>query len=77
LNAPEEDYEHSLAAGSLKYVWKPPVDEFDSIALNYTSGTTGEPKGVLLHHRGACVLLFELHTPFSSGLAHGERTCTC
>ena len=35
-----------------RWVWEPPVDEFDSIALNYTSGTTGDPKGVLLHTVG-------------------------
>ena len=33
--------------------WSPPDDEWDAIALNYTSGTTGNPKGVVYHHRGA------------------------
>ena len=35
------------------YAWQPPGDEWDAISLNYTSGTTGDPKGVVYHHRGA------------------------
>jgi len=46
-------YEELLNGGDPEFVWQPPKDEWDSIALNYTSGTTGNPKGVLYHHRGA------------------------
>jgi fatty-acyl-CoA synthase len=49
-------YEECLAAGNPDYVWKMPDDEWDAIALNYTSGTTGDPKGVVYHHRGAYLL---------------------
>ncbi len=49
----EMDYESFLAEGDPGFVWKPPVDEWQAIALNYTSGTTGNPKGVVYHHRGA------------------------
>ncbi len=47
------DYEAFLHAGDPQFAWTPPADEWDAIALNYTSGTTGEPKGVVYHHRGA------------------------
>jgi fatty-acyl-CoA synthase len=47
------DYEALLAEGSPEFVWQPATDEWDAIALNYTSGTTGNPKGVVYHHRGA------------------------
>ncbi len=47
------DYEALLAAGDPDYRWSPPSDEWDAIALNYTSGTTGNPKGVVYSHRGA------------------------
>jgi fatty-acyl-CoA synthase len=46
-------YEDFLAAGDPAFAWSLPGDEWDTIALNYTSGTTGKPKGVLYHHRGA------------------------
>ena len=46
-------YEDFLATGDAAYAWKQPDDEWDAIALNYTSGTTGNPKGVVYHHRGA------------------------
>ena len=46
-------YEALLAGGDPNYAWSPPADEWDAIALNYTSGTTGDPKGVVYHHRGA------------------------
>jgi fatty-acyl-CoA synthase len=49
------DYEELLAAGDPAYPWQPPADEWQAIALNYTSGTTGNPKGVVYHHRGAHV----------------------
>jgi fatty-acyl-CoA synthase len=47
------DYEDFLARGDPAYAWHLPADEWDSISLNYTSGTTGNPKGVVYHHRGA------------------------
>ena len=47
------DYESLLAAGDPSFAGAGPADEWDAIALNYTSGTTGRPKGVLYHHRGA------------------------
>lgn len=47
------DYEAFLAEGDPEFVWHWPSDEWQAIALNYTSGTTGNPKGVVYHHRGA------------------------
>lgn len=47
------DYEAFLQQGDPDFAWQLPADEWQSIALNYTSGTTGDPKGVLYHHRGA------------------------
>src|SRR6185312_849446 len=49
----EMDYERFIAEGDPSYAWRGPADEWDAIALNYTSGTTGNPKGVVYHHRGA------------------------
>ena len=46
-------YEDLLAEGDPDFVWQPPEDEWQAICLNYTSGTTGNPKGVVYHHRGA------------------------
>jgi fatty-acyl-CoA synthase len=47
------DYERFIADGDPGYHWQPPNDEWNAISLNYTSGTTGNPKGVVYHHRGA------------------------
>ena len=47
------EYEDMLAKGDPAFDWVMPQDEWESIALNYTSGTTGRPKGVVYHHRGA------------------------
>ncbi|MBG0795522.1 acyl-CoA synthetase [Methylocystis sp. H62] len=47
------EYEDFLRSGDADYQWSPPGDEWDAISLNYTSGTTGDPKGVVYHHRGA------------------------
>ncbi|MCH8998876.1 MAG: acyl-CoA synthetase [Proteobacteria bacterium] len=47
------DYEALLAEGDPDFAWSPPADEWQAISLNYTSGTTGNPKGVVYHHRGA------------------------
>ena len=49
----ECDYEAFIADGDPDFAWRNPDDEWDAIALNYTSGTTGNPKGVVYHHRGA------------------------
>ncbi|HEY4372301.1 MAG TPA: acyl-CoA synthetase, partial [Burkholderiales bacterium] len=47
------EYEAFVAGGDAQYAWRHPQDEWEAIALNYTSGTTGNPKGVVTHHRGA------------------------
>ncbi|MGN6669605.1 MAG: acyl-CoA synthetase [Trinickia sp.] len=49
----EIEYEALLASGDPEFAWQPPSDEWNAISLNYTSGTTGNPKGVVYHHRGA------------------------
>ena len=49
----EIEYEALLEEGDPAFAWSLPADEWDAIALNYTSGTTGNPKGVIYHHRGA------------------------
>ncbi len=49
----EKDYEALLEEGDPEFEWRLPDDEWQAISLNYTSGTTGEPKGVVYHHRGA------------------------
>ncbi|WP_404299777.1 acyl-CoA synthetase [Alicycliphilus denitrificans] len=50
-----QTYEEFLAQGDPRFAWQLPGDEWDAIALNYTSGTTGNPKGVVYHHRGAAI----------------------
>ncbi|MEY8880019.1 acyl-CoA synthetase [Donghicola sp. XS_ASV15] len=50
------DYEVFVAEGDPNFAWLMPEDEWDAIAINYTSGTTGDPKGVVYHHRGAYLL---------------------
>jgi fatty-acyl-CoA synthase len=52
------DYEALLAEGDPEFVWSMPDDEWDAISLNYTSGTTGNPKGVVYHHRGAALMAY-------------------
>ena len=61
------DYEEFLGGGDPNFTWTPPGDEWDAIALNYTSGTTGNPKGVVFHHRGAAL------TGYGNVLAAGMR----
>ena len=51
----EIEYEAFIAEGDPNFTWSPPTDEYAPIALNYTSGTTGNPKGVVYHHRGTCL----------------------
>ncbi|MFA6139674.1 MAG: acyl-CoA synthetase [Hyphomicrobium sp.] len=53
-----DDYEAVIASGDPDFVWQMPSDEWDAIALNYTSGTTGNPKGVVYHHRGAALMCY-------------------
>ncbi|HKX63741.1 MAG TPA: acyl-CoA synthetase [Rhizomicrobium sp.] len=52
------DYEKFLKSGDPDFDWRMPDDEWDAIALNYTSGTTGNPKGVVYHHRGAALMCY-------------------
>ncbi|WP_296203383.1 acyl-CoA synthetase [uncultured Hyphomicrobium sp.] len=52
------DYEDFVASGDPGYRWRMPADEWDAISLNYTSGTTGNPKGVVYHHRGAALMCY-------------------
>ena len=49
-------YEDVIAGGDEAFAWHMPMDEWESLALNYTSGTTGRPKGVVYHHRGAYLM---------------------
>jgi fatty-acyl-CoA synthase len=52
------DYEALIAEGDPAFCWRRPDDEWDAIALNYTSGTTGNPKGVVYSHRGAALMCY-------------------
>ena len=54
----ELDYEEFVSSGDEDFAWSMPDDEWDAIALNYTSGTTGNPKGVVYHHRGAALMAY-------------------
>ncbi|MEX3316824.1 AMP-binding protein [Sulfitobacter sp. PS-8MA] len=55
-NGRHPEYEDLLAEGDPDFDWIMPQDEWESLALNYTSGTTGRPKGVVYHHRGAYLM---------------------
>ena len=50
------EYEQFVAGGEADFEWLWPADEWEAISLNYTSGTTGNPKGVVYHHRGAYLM---------------------
>ncbi|MEM7463779.1 MAG: acyl-CoA synthetase [Pseudomonadota bacterium] len=52
------DYEALVSEGEEDFSWRQPDDEWDAISLNYTSGTTGNPKGVVYHHRGAALMAY-------------------
>ncbi len=52
------DYDEFIAGGDDEFDWSMPDDEWDAISLNYTSGTTGNPKGVVYHHRGAALMAY-------------------
>ena len=54
----DNDYEVFVQRGDPDYRWRMPTDEWDAITLNYTSGTTGNPKGVVYHHRGAALMCY-------------------
>jgi fatty-acyl-CoA synthase len=62
------DYETLLQRGDPAFAWEPPADEWDAISLCYTSGTTGNPKGVVYHHRGA--FLNAMGNALTFGLSH-------
>jgi len=53
-----DDYEAFVMAGDPDFDWRWPEDEWEAISLNYTSGTTGNPKGVVYHHRGAALMCY-------------------
>jgi fatty-acyl-CoA synthase len=61
-------YEEFIATGDPDYAWDYPADEWNAISLNYTSGTTGNPKGVVYHHRGATVSAYGNATQWAMGL---------
>ncbi len=52
------DYDAWVASGDPGFKWRMPTDEWEAISLNYTSGTTGNPKGVVYHHRGAALMCY-------------------
>ncbi|MBS0233165.1 MAG: acyl-CoA synthetase [Proteobacteria bacterium] len=52
------DYEDFVSKGDPEFKWRWPEDEWEAISLNYTSGTTGNPKGVVYHHRGAALMCY-------------------
>ena len=69
-----QTYEDLLATGDPEFDWIMPEDEWESLALNYTSGTTGRPKGVVCHHRGA--YLMTMGTAISWEMARHPRYLT-
>jgi fatty-acyl-CoA synthase len=64
----ETTYEAFIAKGDPDYAWEYPGDEWDAISLNYTSGTTGNPKGVVFHHRGATLAAYGNATQWAMGM---------
>lgn len=64
----ELEYEAFLAEGDPEFEWEWPEDEWQAISLNYTSGTTGDPKGVVYHHRGAFLNALGNQATWSMGL---------
>ncbi len=61
-------WEAFIAKGDPDYIWEYPGDEWDAISLNYTSGTTGNPKGVVFHHRGATLAAYGNATQWAMGM---------
>jgi Acyl-CoA synthetases (AMP-forming)/AMP-acid ligases II len=72
MRGPRPDRRHDLrefiADGDPAYAWQYPADEWDAISLNYTSGTTGNPKGVVFHHRGATLSAYGNATQWAMGM---------
>tara|TARA_R110000824_G_scaffold390760_3_gene587558 strand:- start:35349 stop:36983 length:1635 start_codon:yes stop_codon:yes gene_type:complete len=66
----ETDYESLLEEGDEDFQWSLPADEWQAISLNYTSGTTGNPKGVVFHHRGANLLA--MGNIVTAGMTHNS-----
>lgn len=64
------EYESFLGAGDPHFEWSLPADEWQAISLNYTSGTTGNPKGVVFHHRGAYLLA--MGNIVTAGMTHNS-----
>jgi len=64
-------WDQMLAEGDPRFQWQPPENEWDAISLNYTSGTTGNPKGVVYHHRGAA--LNAMSNILTWGMPHHSR----
>lgn len=64
------NYDQLLQEGDPEFAWQWPADEWDALALNYTSGTTGDPKGVVYHHRGAYLNAIGNALAFNSMPAH-------
>ncbi|MCI2399184.1 AMP-binding protein [Aliiroseovarius subalbicans] len=62
------EYEDFIAGGDARFDWVMPRDEWESLALNYTSGTTGRPKGVVYHHRGAYLMTMGTPVSWNMGL---------
>ena len=67
-NLGSQNYEEFLKTGDENFEWSLPEDEWDSLALNYTSGTTGLPKGVVYHHRGSYLMALGSVTAFSMAM---------
>ena len=60
-------WEEFIATGDPDYAWQYPSDEWNAVSLNYTSGTTGNPKGVVFHHRGAALSAYGNATQWAMG----------
>ncbi len=67
-SARHQTYEELLTSGDPAFRWVMPQDEWESLALNYTSGTTGRPKGVVYHHRGAYLMTMGTAIAWQMGL---------
>ncbi|WP_261840810.1 AMP-binding protein [Aliamphritea ceti] len=75
VDLPHLNYESLISNGSPDFNWQPPADEWQAIALNYTSGTTGRPKGVVYHHRGS--YLMSMGTVIGWNLPNHPRYLYC